>query len=161
MQIENTRLFLRMLAGGMSFSLILFTFIFFCSLAHAIGPYTTGSKTIVDKGTGLEWQRSDDATLYSWEDALGYCENISLDGKIDWRLPNIRELKSILDYSRYYPAVDSAIPCRSSTYWSSTTVADDTHLSAWSIFFGNGDDIWKLKSDSFHVRCVRGGFTAQ
>lgn len=161
MQIENNRLFSRVLTGGVSFSLMIFTFVFCCLPAYAVGPYNTGSNTVVDKGTGLEWQKSDNAALYSWEEALGYCENLSLDAKIDWRLPNIRELKSLLDYSRYYPAVDSAIPCRSSTYWSSTTVANDTHLSAWSIFFGNGDDIWKLKSDSFHVRCVRGGLPEQ
>ena len=128
---------------------------------YGIGPYITGSKTVIDQGTGLEWQRNDKGTLHTWEDALAYCETLSLDAKTDWRLPNIRELKSLVDYSRYYPATDPAIPCQSSSYWSATTVADDGHLSAWSVFFGNGDDIYRVKTGRYHVRCVRAELPGQ
>ncbi len=129
----------------------------FCSVSHAIGPYQAGAKTLVDLGTGLEWQKSDKGTLHTWQSALSHCEQLSLNGENDWRVPNIRELKSLVDYNRYYPAVDPAISCQSSIYWSATTVANDSHLSAWTIFFGNGDDIWKLKTERHHVRCVRSG----
>jgi len=127
----------------------------FCSVSHAIGPYQAGGKTVTDSGTGLEWQKSDKGTLQTWQSALSYCEQLSLNGKNDWRVPNIRELKSLVDYKRYYPSVGQAISCQSSIYWSATTVANDTHLSAWTIFFGNGDDIWKAKTEKYHVRCVR------
>ncbi len=127
----------------------------FCSLSHAIGPYVAGNKLVLDSGTGLEWQKNDESTLRTWQNALSYCEKLSLDDKNDWRLPNIRELKSLVDYNRYYPAVDPVIPCQSSIYWSATTVANDAHPSAWTTFFGNGDDIWKGKTESYSVRCVR------
>lgn len=134
-------------------------FVFSCPPVHAIGPYTAGSKTVVDKGTGLEWQKSDDATPRNWQDALAYCENLSLDSKTDWRLPSIRELKSIVDVNRYYPVIDPAFSCQLSSYWSSTTVADYPTTSAWHVHFGNGDDIWDLKAKAHNVRCVRSGLS--
>lgn len=152
---------LRNKAHALGSSLVLLSFIFFSLPAHAIGPYTSKSKTVIDQGTGLEWQKKTSNTPVNWQNALAYCENLSLDYQNDWRLPNIRELKSLVDYSRYYPAIDPEIPCKSSTYWSATSVASDTQTSAWSVFFGNGDDIWKIKSMSLNVRCVRAGLPQQ
>jgi len=126
--------------------------------AHGVGPYTAGDDTVVDQGTGLEWQKSDDATPRNWQDALDYCEDLSLHSQTDWRLPNIRELKSIVDVSRYYPAMDQTFHCRLSSYWSATTVADQHPAgNAWNVFFANGDDNWDAKDKSHYVRCVRGG----
>ncbi len=141
--------------------LLLSSFVCFCPPANAIGPYTVESRTIIDQGTGLEWQKEDGGTLHTWKSALGFCENLSLESKSDWRLPNIRELKSLVDYSRYYPAVDPLLPCFSSSYWSATSVEDDAHTEAWSVFFGNGDDIWSVKTRSYRVRCVRAGLSEQ
>ena len=141
----------------MGITLVLLTILPFCPPVHAIGPYTDKNNTVIDQGTGLEWQRTDNGTQKTWQNALAYCENLSLDSKNDWRLPNIRELKSLVDYSKYYPAIAPDIPCQSSTYWSATTVTNYDPASAWSVFFGNGDDIWKVKTKSYHVRCVRAG----
>lgn len=143
--------------GFTGVSLLLLSFVLSCPPANAIGPYTSEGSTVIDQGTGLEWQKSDTSPLHTWQNALGYCEELSLDAKTDWRLPNIRELKSLVDYSRYYPAIDPDIPCQSASYWSATTVAGDAHSSAWSVFFGNGDDIWQAKTSSYQVRCVRAG----
>jgi len=137
------------------------SFVLFCSTADAVGPYTVNNNTVIDQGTSLEWQKTDSKMPDTWKNALSYCENLSLDSKNDWRLPNIRELKSLADYSRYYPAIDPTIPCQSSCYWSATSVANDSPKSAWSVFFGNGDDIWKDKTKSYHVRCVRSGLPVQ
>ena len=141
-------------------SLVLMFLILICSSAHAIGPYTVGNRTVIDQGTGLEWQKNDTA-IDTWENELAYCEQLSLNSKTDWRLPNIRELKSLVDYSKYYPAVDPSIPCRISIYWSSTSVVNSPSTKAWSVFFGNGDDIWKKKTEKLAVRCVRGGLSGE
>lgn len=140
-------------------SLVFLFFAFLCSSAQAIGPYSVGNSTVIDQGTGLEWQKNDTAAIDTWENGLAYCEQLSLNSKTDWRLPNIRELKSLVDYDKYYPAVDPAIPCRSISYWSSTSVINNPSTKAWSVFFGNGDDIWKSKTEKFAVRCVRGGLS--
>jgi Protein of unknown function (DUF1566) len=135
--------------------LFLSFFVFSSSASLAMGPYIADINVVIDKGTGLEWQKKDAGAVHTWQDALAYCEQLSLAEKTDWRLPNIRELKSLVDYTKYYPAIDPTFSSHSVSYWSATTVANDTHISAWVIFFGNGDDIWKEKTESFHVRCVR------
>ncbi len=148
--------------GGTRLGLLVLVVLLICSPpAHAVGPYTAESGTVVDQGTGLEWQHSDACTSCNWQEALASCEMWSLDSKTDWRLPNIRELKSIVDYSRYYPAADHVFAFQSSVYWSSTTVADSPTTSAWTVFLGNGDDTWDDKAKSYAVRCVRAGLSGQ
>ena len=143
----------------MGITLVLLSFLPFCPSAHATGPYSFMSNTVIDQGTGLEWQKNDSGMEDTWQNALAYCEDLSLNSQNDWRLPNIRELKSLVDYNRYYPAIAPKIPCQSSSYWSSTSYANDTPTSAWSVFFGNGDDIWQIKTKSHHIRCVRAGLS--
>ena len=75
----------------------------------------------------------------NWESALAYCENSTVAGYHDWRLPNVKELQSIVDYSRSPATTNSAAidPLFNATaitdeagqpdypfYWSSTTHAD-------------------------------------
>ncbi len=123
--------------------------------AHITHTYIDKKSTVIAQATSLEWQKDTSDTLQTWQNALDYCETLSLGSKTDWRLPDIRELKSLVDYNRYYPAITPTIPCQSSSYWSATTVANDAQDSAWSIFFGNGDDIWRKKTEGHRVRCVR------
>ncbi|MHC4932818.1 MAG: Lcl C-terminal domain-containing protein [Planctomycetota bacterium] len=56
--------------------------------------------TVSDLATGLMWVRSDSGKPMNWRQALAYCERLGLAGHRDWRLPNIKELQSIVDYSR-------------------------------------------------------------
>lgn len=56
--------------------------------------------TITDLATGLMWQQDDSGAGMFWEDALDYAENLTLAGHDDWRVPNTKELQSILDYAR-------------------------------------------------------------
>ncbi len=95
--------------------------------------------TITDHATGLMWSRDDNGEGLDWEDALDWVATLnSLNhlGYSDWRLPNIKELHSIVDYSRSPGTTDSAAidPLFNATeitneggqsdypfYWSSTT----------------------------------------
>ena len=82
--------------------------LYFPVAAHGLSRYTTITNTVTDAVTGLEWQRTDDGNTYTSINALAYCEASALDGKFDWRLPNIRELKSIVDFTKEHPAIDPA-----------------------------------------------------
>ncbi len=67
-----------------------------------------GDGTISDYATGLMWQKADDGKARNWEDALAYADSLKLAGKSDWRLPNAKELQSIVDYTRSTQTTKSA-----------------------------------------------------
>jgi hypothetical protein len=130
---------------------------------------------IVTASSGLVWQKcsngqdssncSGTATQYKWADAILQCENLNLANRIDWRLPNINELKSIVDYTKnsspsininYFPNT------LSSPYWSSTTWAGNLS-GAWGIDFSNGSITFLFGGANYYtktytlaVRCVTG-----
>lgn len=92
--------------------------------------------TITDRATGLMWMKSDSGTTMIWKEALNYAENLNYAGYSDWRLPNTKELQSIVDYTRAPDAVDpnfrSAaidpifdITETESWFWTSTTHNDN------------------------------------
>ena len=117
-----------------------------------------GDGTVTDTVTGLMWQQATDG-LMSWEAAISYSEALSLAGYDDWRLPNRRELRSLIDHSRYNPAIDIAVfpGTLSFYYWSSTIAAYNTDY-AWSVYSRLGSDINGHKSNnSYYARAVRGG----
>lgn len=95
-----------------------------------------GDGTISDNATGLMWMQNDSGEGMNWKAALKYAENKEFSGHSDWRLPNAKELQSILDYTRSPQTTNSAAidPIFNSTaitneanevdypfYWSSTT----------------------------------------
>lgn len=77
-----------------------------------------GDTTITDRSSGLMWQQIDSEEGFDWENALGYCEHLVLGGHdsgepdfvgyTDWRLPNIKELQYIVDYTRSPDTTGSA-----------------------------------------------------
>jgi len=126
--------------------------------AGAAGNFTDNyDGTVTDTSTGLMWQQTV-SSIYSWEQSLAYCEDLNLGGYTDWRLPTIKELRSIVDYSRYDPSINmNYFPNTvSGFYWSSTASAFNTSY-AWSLNFGYGFDNDCTKKDSNYVRAVRGG----
>ena len=67
-----------------------------------------GDGTVSDLATGLMWQQADSGKGLNWQEALEYSEGLSLGGHDDWRLPNAKELQSIVDYSRSPETSNSA-----------------------------------------------------
>ena len=113
---------------------------------------------VIDSKTKLEWQDDLVGSNMEWEVAITHCEELTLGGYYDWRLPNINELKTIVDRSKVNPSiVDIFIHTSYNRYWSSTSRASDKHR-AWVIHFGNGNVYpYYDKNDSKYVRCVRAG----
>lgn len=118
-----------------------------------------GNGTVEHPATSLIWQQEDDNTTRTWEEALTYCEGLSHAGSDDWRLPNATEIQSIVDYTKYNPAIDTtAFPnTNASDYWSSTTLAVNTGNAVTLDFETGFVSVGSGKTTSFHVRCVRGG----
>jgi len=70
--------------------------------------HDNGDGTVLDRATGLIWAKSDSGRGMNWAAALSYCQGLNLGGHGDWRLPNAKELHSIVDYSRAPDATHSA-----------------------------------------------------
>ena len=97
--------------------------------------------TVSDRATGLMWSQSDSGQGMNWQDALAWVQGKNAEkflGHQDWRLPNVKELQSLVDYSRspdttHSPAIDPLFHCTAFTneahqtdypyYWSATTHA--------------------------------------
>lgn len=104
--------------------------------------HDNGDGTVSDRATGLTWAKADSGAVLNWQQALAWVQQQNARkhlGHGDWRLPNIKELQSIVDYSRAPDATGSAAidPVFSCTrianeggqpdfpyYWSSTTHAN-------------------------------------
>ena len=123
------------------------------------GRFTdNGDGTVTDQCTGLMWQKlnGNDGIGLNWCSALDYCENLELAGHDDWRLPNMRELESLVDYGRFAPAIHSIFSALSAVYWSSTSSAGNRNY-AWYVYFFDGDVGQEDKDMALYVRAVRSG----
>lgn len=140
-----------------------------------------GDGTLTDLNTGLTWEiKTDDGTVndkdrtYTFEEAVtlhvAELNTAQLGGFADWRVPNIKELQSLVNYETNAAAVsvallhDCTFHCTSDTcsctsasfYWSSTS-QQLTPTSAWGVDFGQGFTSRTTKTTKFYVRGVRGG----
>ncbi len=137
-------------------------------LASAASPSFTenGDETVIEDNTSLMWQR-DGTSSMTWEEALAQCEGLTLASYEDWRLPNIKELRSISDDENLYnPSVDSTYftltatyPQTTTVYWSSTTRENGTE-QAWYVDFYYGLVSHVDKIDTGYVLCVRSASTS-
>jgi hypothetical protein len=145
---------------------------------NIVGGVSNG--TVTDNLTGLIWLKDANCLETSggiakasgkltWADALTWSNNLSsgscglTDGSTagQWRLPNINELESLVDISRYSPALPSDQPFGTSSvltsfFWSGSTYAGNT-ASAWLVFMGMGQGFFMPKTNSYYVWSVRAG----
>ncbi len=124
--------------------------------------------TVTDNLTGLIWVKNANcygtrnlSTAFSDAAALasGTCGLTDGSSAGDWRLPNVRELNSLIDYGRSSPALPSGHPFTGVVtlrYWSSTSNANNPSF-VWNTNLNDGQVSYGLKTDSRYVWPVRGG----
>ncbi len=121
--------------------------------------YIGASEVFEESRTGLVWQDNNDAknNKMKWQDAVEYCQSLELNGRSDWYLPTIKELQSIVDISRYNPAIKKGFKNvnTSDYYWSSSVYVSYTKY-AWIVYFEDGYAYNFHKTNEYYVRCVRG-----
>jgi hypothetical protein len=127
-----------------------------------------GNGTVTDSLTGLIWLK--DANCFgtkTWADALNDANTLNSgecglsDGSVegDWRLPNRKELHSLVDYSKFNPALPTGHPfsnVQANYYWSSTTDVYYTGF-AWNVHMWDGDVHYGYEDKSYYVWPVRAG----
>ena len=126
-----------------------------------------GDGTVSDYATGLMWQKADDGKSRDWETSLKYSEDLELADHTDWRLPNTKELQSIVDYSRSpqttnSPAID---PIFSTTkikdpegnsgqypfFWTGTTHLDGVNPTSGAVYIAFGEGQGKMRNKLMDV----------
>lgn len=130
-----------------------------------------GNGTVTDTRTGLTWKRcaegqswngstcTGSASRHTWANALALAEASTFAGHGDWRLPSLKELRSLVEECRYNPAInDTVFPntLSSPNFWSGSPYAPHSG-SAWYVDFYRGTANNYGRSNTFSVRLVRGG----
>lgn len=115
-----------------------------------------GDGTIKDTKLGLMWPKEGSAKTMTHEEAEKYCKEFSAGGHKDWRLPTVEELESLVDRTKYSPAIISNLFSVKTDdwYWTSTIYAGYSG-SAWVVSFGYGNVDWFGRSNGNYVRPVR------
>lgn len=162
-------------------------FVFICSgqaLATCIGSITSSTPTtdfvdnldgtVTHSKTGLMWKRCSEgqvwngtactgsATTYTWQGALQQAGVVNNGAGYavynDWRLPNIKELASIVELQCSSPAINETIfPVTGiSTFWSASSSAINA-ANAWMLYFSFGGDSTNVTSTENVIRLVRDG----
>ena len=114
---------------------------------------------ILDKETGLVWERTPEKIERTWNDAVTYCYQKTVGGRKGWRLPTVDELTSLVDSTQSNPSLPSGHPflnVQSDVYWSDTSSASDA-ASAWYVSMYTGLVYNYAKSNLGYVWPVRGG----
>ena len=89
--------------------------------------------TITDNATGLMWQQND-AESIDWDDAIEQCEAATTAGYFDWRLPNIKELHSILDYT---VSPDTHASAAISSLFNATVIINEEGVQDWAYYWAS------------------------
>lgn len=127
-----------------------------------------GDGTITDTATNLMWQQcslgqsGSDCSIgiaitMTWQGALQAGADSTLASHTDWRLPNVKELSSIVAYNCYSPSINETVFPSSVTgpYWSSSPYSYNSINRAWSVFFNYGFSSVNARSSIYSVRLVR------
>ncbi|MGD9299938.1 MAG: DUF1566 domain-containing protein [Desulfobacterales bacterium] len=126
--------------------------------------YGVDEDMVYDRFTGLGWAKMEALPTgpLTWTAALDFIRDMNaanMHGYFDWRLPNVRELESLIDVRRHTPALSEGYPFGQipDGYWSSTTSVYEPRY-AWVIYMQDGAvGVGYKKNADFHVWAVRGG----
>jgi hypothetical protein len=116
-----------------------------------------GNGTVTDNNTGLMWEQDGNSPPTDWEGGLQYCEGLNLANHDDWRLPNVKELRSINNDDYDSPSIDDQYfksPNNTAEYWTSTSNRNH-NTQAWYMTLEWGIVSHIEKTESYYSRCVR------
>ncbi|SJM92251.1 DUF1566 domain-containing protein [Crenothrix polyspora] len=131
--------------------------------------------TVLDKYTGLMWKKCSEgqkwnvarhtcnlfAATYTWQQALRRAQALNskagFAGYKDWRVPNIKELNTLVEEQCAHPAINLRVFPTTSIqgFWSSSPTDYDNYDVAWNVNFNNGSSGGNGDIDEGQVRLVR------
>lgn len=147
-------------------------------------PSTNSSESLNGKQNNeksLQWSEKSSHEM-DWNAAINYCKNLNEDGYSDWRLPNIDELRTLIqnhsgtqtggtcqisEKARKLAEGDRTNDCDGRNhsnfsklgdtgwFWSSSVRSDDSYGAWWVVYFDDGGVLYDIKDHENYVRCVR------
>lgn len=126
------------------------------SIGALMASFVREGVVVKDSATNLLWQddNASKTVRLNFEDARKHCENLSLAGYDNWRLPSLLELQSIVDFGEVKPAINRAFQnITPRLYWTSTLYIGDLGR-AWYVYFYDGRIHYYLHANDSYVRCV-------
>jgi uncharacterized protein DUF1566 len=123
------------------------------------------SQAVLDRETGLVWERSPSTSGFIWNNAQTRCNNLTIGARMGWRLPTVHELASLIDPTQPNftdnPTLPTGHPFQnvlSDTYWSANTNTSASAPAAYTVTFRFASVGSSNKSlDFIRAWCVRGG----
>ena len=111
---------------------------------------------VTDTKNNLMWKRELEPNRYTWDEAREITSDFG--GYTDWRLPTIQELLTLVDFTKYAPAINTDyFPNQPSSYvWSGSPYAPYAN-NAWDVHFYNGSANYGYRYGYLFVRLVRSG----
>jgi hypothetical protein len=119
------------------------------------------NEAVLDKETGLVWEKSPTATKYLWVDAMNSCVQKQTGGRFGWHLPTVEQLSSLMDISvpgevKLPAGHPFTLTPPYYSYWSATTSTQDSS-TAYIVDFGGTMVSGPSKISLVQIWCVRGG----
>ena len=126
-----------------------------------------GDGTVTDNLTGLTWEQNteeNEPNLYTYNEAITYCDDLTLGGQNDWRMPTRKEYSTILNFGTTSPSLDTVY----FPYYTSVYEENESHYWTSSEYYDDSSQVWLLRlafglvdktpkePDSHRVKCVRG-----
>ncbi|MCK5294230.1 MAG: DUF1566 domain-containing protein [Arcobacteraceae bacterium] len=155
--------------------IIITIFFIYINILNAVLIRDDFNKIIIDTTNNLIWQDSanviEDYTSktindkYNWEAAFEYCNNLTINTLSNWRVPNINELKTLINYNTQRPSIyptfifHGSLKNQSELYYISSTSNMVDATKAWRVNFYTGFTFTEVKDNSsntpaIYLRCV-------
>jgi len=135
-----------------------YLFLFFISFHFLFSSeFKKIQNVVIDKKQNIMWQDNLESTEYLEDITLAktYCDNLILNGYIDWKMASVKQLQNIVDITKKDIAIKNEFKFTTPTkYWTKTPFVDDKN-KYWYIDFKTAEIAYSDMENRYTIRCIR------